>query len=176
MKWKGWNILHFIVTALLFVSCGEDEKPQLDTPKTPYYGTELQTNGYYSLPFNNGEARHLSYVLYRDGTVLYGGSPITSQVSEREKEYGDGTFYDIAKNEKTFWGVFTITGNDIMFNQWYLRDGGILTSYKTFGTVLNDSTFVMTSTDREGLESVNLDEIYRFKPLSTKPDSTNQFL
>lgn len=170
---------HFLIVLMLVVvvsSCKEDPDPVLSTAKSPYIGNQLKTTGYYSLSFNNAEARYLNYFLYRDGTILYGGSPLQTEVISRESEYANGQWAGVSANEKTFWGVFTVSGNSIFFDQWYLRDGNVLASYKTYGTILNDTTFVMTSTDREGFEDVPLDETYRFTAFSAKPDSVNQFL
>ena len=170
------SLILSLAVILLFNSCKEDPEPKLGTKKTDYIGNQLRTDGYYSLTYDNGESRFLNYILYRDGTLLFGGSPLTSQISDRELDYNNGKWNEVAAPEKTFWGVFTIDASDITFDQWQLRDGGVLASYKTYGKVLNDTTFVMTSTTRYGFEDISLDEIYRFQPLTQKPDSINQFL
>ena len=172
------RIDYFFVLIILmsFSSCKEDPEPKLGTPRDAYTGSQLRTDGYFSLTYDNGQPRLLNYILYRNGMLLFGGSPLISDKSKREAEFGNGIWNETAAPEKTFWGLFTINASDIMFDQWQLRDGGALASYKTYGKILNDTTFVMTSTTRFGFENETLDEIYRFTPLSKKPDSTNQFL
>jgi len=172
---KLLNIV-FVLLAIGFVSCKEDDDLKLGTAKENYTGS-LRTNGYYYLTISNSsEDRALCYFLYRDGTLMYGGAPLVADVPAREAEYINGAWAASAAPEKTFWGIFQITNNDILFDQWYLRDGGILAAYQTNGVILNDSTFMMTSSNREGLDGVPLEEVYHFKALSPKPDSTNQFL
>lgn len=171
------RIVFLVLTPLLFlISCKEEVEPKLSTQREMFTGNQLRTDGYYSLPYDNGELRNLNYIFYKDGTLLFGGSPLVSDKSKREAEYGNGIWNEIAAPEKTFWGLFIIDGSDITFDQWQLRDGGVLASYKTHGKILNDTTFVMTSTTRYGFEGIALDEVYRFTHLSQKPDSTNQFL
>jgi hypothetical protein len=168
--------LTFIICLLVLTSCGEKQELQLSTAKENYTGT-LKTNGYYYLTISNStEERTLSYFLYRNGTLLYGGAPLVNGVPTRETEYTNGTWALSAQPEKTYWGIFQISNNDILFDQWYIRDGGILAAYQSNGVVLNDSTFMMTTSNRDGLSGTPLEEVYHFKALSPKPDSTNQFL
>lgn len=173
---KLFPLLPLILSLCIFSCSKEEEELKLGTAKENYNGS-LRTDGYYSLIISNdAEERALSYILYRDGTLLYGGAPLTSDVSARETEFSNGTWTIAAAGEKTFWGIYQVDGNEITFDQWYIRDGGVLASYQTTGTILNDSTFIMSSSNREGLDGVPLEEVYHFKPLSEKPDSINQFL
>ena len=168
--------LFFVFILIGFTSCEEEDDVKLSTPKENYTGT-LRTNGYYSLTISNDtEERRLNYILYRDGTLLYGGAPLVANLAAREMEYTNGAWHLSSTSEKTFWGVFQTTGSDILFDQWYIRDGGLLASYQTSGTILNDTTFIMSSSTRDGLSGVLLEEVYHFKALASKPDSTNQFL
>jgi hypothetical protein len=168
--------LIFALLLLGLISCEEDKELKLSTPKENYTGS-LRTEGYYYLTISNAtEERALSYILYRDGTLLYGGAPLVADIAGRETDYTNGTWTLAATGEKTFWGVFQVIDNNMLFDQWYIRDGGLLASYQTKGTILNDTTFIMSSSNREGLDGVPLEEIYHFKALSPKPDSTNQFL
>ena len=167
-----------LLTVLLlgFFSCEEEKELKLGTPKQNYTGS-LRTDGYYYLTIaNDTEERALSYFLYRDGTILYGGAPLVEKISTRETEYSNGAWNISASGEKTYWGIFQVTGTDILFDQWYIRDGGLLAAYQTNGTILNDTTFIMSSSTREGLNGVPLEEVYHFKSFSPKPDSANQFL
>ena len=130
--------LHSLLIALLcltLTSCEEEKELKLGTEKENYTGS-LRTDGYYYLTIaNETEERTLSYFLYRDGTLLYGGAPLISGVAQRESEYENGTWKISASGEKTYWGIFKITNNDILFDQWYIRDGGLLAAYQTNGTI-----------------------------------------
>jgi hypothetical protein len=175
MMQKILNI-SFILCLVILTSCEDDQELKLSTPKESYSGS-LRTDGYYALTITNEtEERRLSYLLYRDGTILYGGAPLIPDVAARETEFSNGAWAASATEEKTFWGIFQVTNNDIVFDQWYIRDGGLLASYQTNGTILNDTTFIMSSSNREGLSGVPLEEVYYFKALPVKPDSVNLFL
>lgn len=174
---RSVNSFKYFLVFLLFVgSCKKEEEPQLSLKKQRYNGS-LRMDGYYYLDISTDtEERILSYILYRDGTVLYGGAPLRSDIANREMDYNNGKWSEVAENEKTFWGIFQVNNQEISFDQWYIRDGKIFTSYQNKGTILNDSTFLITSTTREGLEGVILTEKYHFKSLENKPDSLNDFL
>lgn len=170
---KNRIMIFLLITATLF-SCKEEEEPQLNLTRRSYAGT-MRTDGYYYHDFDNGSARKLIYILYRDGVVLYGGAPTNEALAEREVEFSNGRYAAAAAPEKTFWGLFKVEGNTITFNQWHVRDGAALAQYTTTGTLLSDTTFLMSSTDRNGVIGEAIDELYRFKA-AVKPDSTNQFL
>ena len=176
MKSTIWKSVFVLMAMLTLNACkDDDEDVKLSQVKAPYTGT-LKTNGYYYLDFNSDVSRKLIYILYRDGTILYGGSPPNTGLTAREEEFKNGDWKTLSVPEKTFWGTFKIDGSAITFCQWHLRDGGLLEEYKTYGSIINDSSFVMTGTTRTGQINAPIDELYHFKPLSPKPDSTNQFL
>ena len=175
MTMKKFSVL-LTVLLLGLLSCEEEKEIKLGTQKQNYTGN-LRTDGYYYLTISNDtEERALIYFIYRDGTVLYGGAPLITDISVREADFAEGRWAVSAKGEKTYWGIFQVTGSELLFDQWYIRDGGLLAAYQTNGTVLNDTTFIMSSSTREGLNGVPLEEVYHFKALSSKPDSVNQFL
>ncbi len=171
-----WFSLVVVLTFSIASCSKEGVVPTLSTPKEAYIGSQLRTNGYYSLKINDGSPRLINYLLYRDGTLLFGGSPLESNKALRETKYANGEWAAIVEPEKTFWGVFTVSGQDILFHQWYFRGTGTLASYKTTGIILSDSTFVMTATTREGFEDIPIEELYHYTAIAVKPDSTNQFL
>lgn len=180
MKSKSYYLKSSLVlfALLAFFACEDDTELVLSTKRVPYSGSALRFDGYYGHQFTDlqGDDRLLIKILYKDGTMLYGGAPLLEDVADREEELENGDYYNIAYPEKTYWGVFVIDGSKITTDQWYIRDGGLLASYQDYGNILNDSAYLVGSTNREGLQNSVLEEEYHFYPLEQKPDSTNQFL
>lgn len=149
----------------------------LSINKKPYTGSQLRTDGYY---YNEYVPGYLTvYFFYRDGILLYGNSFPVNKLHRQEEEYRNGTFYELNSDLKYYWGVFDLNDSKIRFERWYPSQS----PYKIFnkcGVILNDTTFVIQESYRiQGGQKTNveiLNEIYRFKPFSPKPDSTNTFV
>ena len=138
----------------------------------------LNLSGYYYLAYGNEkEKRKRIYFLYKNGIVLYGGTPSSSQLRETEEGFKTSGFYDFVKVRKYHWGIYTITGNKIKIERWNPGKPP-LRAFIEEGTVLNDSTFHIDkfywSNKNDGIEEE--DRTYHFKPFSPKPDSTNTFI
>ncbi len=165
-----------IITSLF--SCrGERWDDKLTLPKQDYYGNELRIDGYY---YNYSDSRYEIYFLFHNGTMLYGGVPLESELAEREQSFIDGSYYSIIKNSKTNWGRFIIEGNTIKQEYWPASTGGPLEAYTVSGVILNDTTFKMTKSWRsckpkKKKEKKEFETVYHFKQFSPKPDSTNAY-
>ena len=135
---------------------------ELTLPLEPYTGDELRTDGYYfySGPTDEGE-RFYALFLFRNGVVRYGGSSVGRETLERKFEEYGGRRYD--------WGVFVVNGDRIEVERWYPGDGPHTPAIVQSGRVLDDTTFVLTSSG--GAETT-----YHFRAFSPKPDSTSAFL
>lgn len=93
----------------------------------------------------------------------------------REKEY---------INTQIGWGVFNVTGSEIVIERWVTASGG--GTYPTQmlkGVIKNDTTIHFHTLI--GVHPVNynskkkvltIDETYHFRQFSPKPDSTNNFI
>jgi hypothetical protein len=168
--------LFIVLIIFTFANCrkGRNDK-ELTLPLVSYSGVDLSLDGYY---FEFQNEQYEIFFLYRNGVILYGGSGITiAELSEFEGRYSNGQFYESAKDSKTDWGRFNITGLNIKYEKWNPSTGGPLQTYLYSGIILNDTTFqITTSQDAHGngdVHSVNY--LYQFKKFSPKPDSTNQF-
>lgn len=179
------KVLVCIIGGLMLIfSC---EKPlfksdELSLNKESFNGNQLKTNGYFYDPYetSDGSIYHNVYFFYRNGVVLYGGAYEKNNLQvNKEQEYKNGTYYNNIKDSKDNWGIFVVAGNSIKFERWYPSSGGPLRTAVREGTILNDTTFHITVSyrmqDGEKKDVTERDETYYFKPLTPKPDSTNEF-
>lgn len=169
-----------ILVSLILSACacskivGEDEMILLE--RVDNTSSALRLDGYYFNEIGSDNPTIITYFFYRNGIVLYGGGRTKSEFSSLEEEYRNGAFYEAIKESKTWWGVYQIEGNEIRFERWYPGHR----PYSTFlnsGEVINDTTFLVTSSsESDGSEEVERDELFKFKQFSPKPDSTNTFI
>lgn len=156
---------------------GDDE---LFIERKPYLGNELKIDGYYYQ--ESEDLIYARYFFYKNGILLQGGGGGSSieQIIEKDEMIKNGTYYNTVKNSKLSWGVFEIEGTTIRFEHWYPSSGGPLKAYVRAGTIINDTTFRITQSYRmqsgTKTEMNSKDELYYFKELSPKPDSTNVFV
>jgi hypothetical protein len=160
----------------LFLSCCStlfpDEK--LSMQRTDYRGNELKTGGYYFRE-DKTSSRVVIYFLYNNGVLLYGGTPIISEIEKREQEFTNGEWEHSRKNDKAAWGIFRIDGKKIIIQGWGDSGGGGMPVVTKYGDIVNDSTFVLTKSIVYDKESF-MNEVYHFKQFSPKPDSTNVYI
>lgn len=163
----------------LFIYCefiiGDDDKFTLN--RRDYNGSELKLEGYYF-----SSSGHLGKIkihfLFKNG-VLLGSNEVWEQANivEVEKEFSDGQYYERIKDNKQYWGVFSINGNKIETQRWFETSGSTLNAYSHTGEIINDTTFRMTEVKRvDGTEKREIDYLFHFQAFSPKPDSTCPFI
>lgn len=177
----GLSSILFCACACSFINdtlLGADD--ELSISKKTYLGKELRTDGYYLKETNDKYSN--AYFFYKNGVVLSGNAikNTSEKIKEKEEEYTDGTYYSYVKKDKINWGLFEIEGSIIRFERWYPGSGGPLSAYIREGTILNDTIFKITQSYRmqneKKTEIRSKDELYYFKALNPKPDSTNVFV
>jgi hypothetical protein len=148
-----------------------DEKLSLE--RTDYHGNELRTDGYYYYQEEN-YTHTLVVFLYKNGTILSARSYSSHDLNDVEKEMVNS--YDKIGKEKTYWGVFTINGNQIKYERWVAPTESISIS-KSIGYIENDTTFCITeeffSYNRK---TYHTNEVWHFKHFTNKPDSINSYI
>lgn len=157
------------------VSCKKD-KP-LTLQKTPYFGTELQTNGYYysSVMDEEGVERFSIIVLYRDGTLLMPGieSSKTTSLSAIESEIVNGAIDANSADFKRSWGLFIVESDTLVTESWFPTLFRGLHAVQSRVFIENDSTLVVQPTNMKG----GLPQrTYYFREFNPKPDSVNAFV
>lgn len=169
---------------MMFNSCSfwnddikrDDDK--LTIPKTPFTGNQLRIDGYYYSLFNN--EINTIYVYFQNGVFQhFGVTKCGLDFDKAELYFSNANSLKVIKNNKYFWGVFLINGDNIKKEEWQ-PSSGAFPVYTSEGKILNDTTILFTQLYRlqngqkTGLTTIN--ETYYFRKFSPKPDSTNEFI
>src|SRR5688572_21384158 len=112
---------------------GNDDS--LSISRRPLISNQLRIDGYYRFNYGNPEYASI-LIFYKNGIVLDGGTPLSSEIISREQQFANGQFYNFAKSDKLSWGVYTVEGNKIQFEKWYPSSGGPLKSYICSGVII----------------------------------------
>lgn len=180
IKSMGIKLLLIMAIMSLASNCSKDKiwkDDELSLKKVDYTGNQIRIDGYY---YQIKDDYHFDiYFFYNNGIIIAAGGVFNSIIEMNEyinNEFLNDMNY---QNYKSNWGVFNINKNIIQFERWYPSDPP-LKAYIRAGTILNDTTFHITESyrmkDGEKTEIDVEDEIYHFKQLSPKPDSTNSFV
>ena len=110
------------------------------------------------------------YVFYQNGLVFTPGA--TYDTNEDFHIFRDTEYL------KRHWGLFIIDKDIIQIEEYKVSMIEGMPAYIKFGTILNDTTFVLEEERRsnDGSEYSRINEVYHFKQFSPKPDSTNNFI
>jgi hypothetical protein len=159
----GMNLFMFCCSTLF-----PDEK--LSMQRMDYTGNELRTDGYYEHFFSEGKS--YGTFLYRNGTIL---NIPGKEGDYSEKRFFDPQFIEQIKGKKYSWSVFVINDEKIIIQGWGDSGGGGMPTVTKYGNIINDTTFVLTKSIVYNKERF-MNEIYRFKQFTNKPDSTNIYI
>jgi hypothetical protein len=156
----------------------QDEKYTLI--RTSYLGNQLKINGYYYTYVNETDSINSKYLdvlfLYNNGVAIFAGGGIKEEMEEmlRKEE-----FYNYIKNVPAAWGIFNIENDSIKIER--PKSYGWFNSYMytLVGTIQDDSTIYIIkdarSTGNGGKPKI-INQLYRFREFTPKPDSTNVFV
>jgi hypothetical protein len=134
---------------------------------------KIKLDGYF---LESNKVNSTTYFFYQNGVVIEYSSYKPEDSLKIENTMRDAEILAKIKGNKDRWGVYRIEGNNIFMEKWYPSDRPLDAFLKT-GTILNDSTFVFdTSSEPDGSKKETINETYRFKKFSPKPDSTNLFI
>lgn len=172
---KAFFIIAYI--ALLFMeSCIKWEDEPLTIKKKPYEGLELRTDGYY---YNMEDDKiWYTYFFYRNGVLLYGAGTDTldDNLDKYDEWFVSEAFLEYIKTNKRRWGLFEIHDDSIVFERWVMAEGGFPV-LRFSGNIIDDTTFIITRSEYPHQGDVyNKNEVFHFRSLSPKPDSTNTFI
>lgn len=120
-------------------------------------------------------------ILYQNGIILEGGSSeISAGLNSVDSNLLAPNNYNNSYDREIpyIWGIYTIKDNNIILERYKVPAYG--ESYQTYvdqGFILNEKQFVVTSRKyiKIGKLETRQDTFY-FRPLPTKPDSTNNFI
>jgi len=170
------SLFTLIGVSMMFFSCCNSLFPdeELTMQRKDYTGNELRIDGYYVHYYADGMTN--ADFFYRNGIRLrVSGRRVDGIADFSENRFLDVDFINRVKGRKSNWSVFEITGDDIVIHGWAYSSGGGIPVATRRGKILNDTTFVITSTHVHGQTS-EINEVYSFRKFSPKPDSTNNFI
>ena len=164
-----------ICSLVLLAGCAKSRQDDdLSLPLRPHTGS-LRIDGYYYNDYANGSHRHY-YFLFGNGVIVDARAYEISDTAKAEAYFSLPTWPVEIRKHKYGWGLFITEGNKIEFERWY-PGGTPLQAFVSSGTILNDTTFHITSSRRSnGDDDDSEDEVYHFRKFSPKPDSTNDYV
>jgi len=173
------KILILIFILSLTVNCKKEKlDDKLTMQRKEYIGNQLRIDGYYYYKYGNPEYISMQF-MYKNGIIMDMGVS-NKNIDAIETEILTPEYINAIKKYKCNWGVFQIENTSIKFEKWYPVSDGVYHAYVRSGAILNDTTFVINESyrfqDGQKTEIRSLNEIYRFKNFSPKPDSTNSFI
>lgn len=180
MQKRALFIIIWITIILGLSNCrfGLCKDDNLRLPQENYTGDQLKIQGYFFGDSTSNIAPIFVdvIVLYNNGVVLQTQLP-TSEIEPNVSPFS--SFTTPATDIREDWGLFRINGSYIEIERWRESGCGAKTKYEV-GTILNDTTFVMIAREyRQNGQAGKLERpnsIYRYRSLTQKPDSTNNFL
>jgi hypothetical protein len=164
------KILLFLLVFNLF-SCQLIEDENFSFDLQPYYGKEINTEGYFKLI--NGEYSGTENIndtsilfFYKNGIVLF--SSELDLVDEKRLNKSRGIYYN--------WGIYKIE-NDSVYIQNKFNSGDFRTYvYTRVAKIENDSTINFCYTKSTNIGYFKTNHTYVFVKFISKPDSINDFI
>jgi hypothetical protein len=165
-----------IIFSLTFLlsSCLKDD--ELSLIRKDNTSKKLKLTGYFYNEFTDNSNKVQIYFLYQNGIIMYGLTQDKNNLISFEEDFRSGKFYLDYAHNKYIWGIYEINAEVFKFERWYPSEKPHRTSIRE-GLIQNDSTFtIKKSYKADGSDLVERDELYKFKKLNPKPDSTNMFV
>jgi len=159
------NYRYCLIVFLFLWSCIKplpDE--ELTMKKTPYIGTEIQMDGYYSV-FDKDYNQYSNLIFYSNGILLS-----FSYSKEYADFYRDKKIINLIRDTKERWNLYQISNDSIAIQGWTLNNNYQYVIKNIKAKIINDTTISLKSVKNESWIS------YHFKRFSPKPDSTNVFI
>ena len=170
----GYKFLVFLVFCCSFL----DDK--LILKKERYTDDRMRIDGYY---YQENAINCTSvYFFYNDGTFIDAGCfPCNSDEITIKVENKDWSQWYQSKHSGIGYGVFQVSGSQILIENWRPSSRKSLPAYLYKGEIINDTTFVITQSQRSKPNVSDNDfrirrDVFRFKQFNPKPDSTNRFV
>jgi hypothetical protein len=165
-----------LLSLMASIGCSKQSDQAFDIGRTSYNGAALRTDGYYRYTTGANDPYERVVFLYRNGILLYGNGVEKGRLSDLEAAYASGAYYDQVKDDLSYWGLFLIHQDSIVYERRARGDLGLVVR-KVHGKITSDTSFLMTiSEDVDGTNRIAINELYDFKPFSPKPDSANTFI
>jgi hypothetical protein len=162
---------YLVILVVSVQSCLKDENISLK--KIENNSNKIRLDGYFLTSDNFG---YSPYFLYQNGVIFSWTFISSMDTLNYENQFSDKMLIEKIKWWKYSWGVYQIINNEILIERWYPGERPY-DVFLTKGKILNDTTFILTEfSEPDGSKKETINETYRFKKFSPKPDSTNMFI
>jgi len=133
----------------------------------------FSTQGLYY--YKNIETDQVKYIIFYQDGIVYGPFTSNRNINEIIKNINNPLYS--GKDLVYSWGIYNVKNSILTIETWTSSDGGPYPTVIREAEIINDTTFVVTkSMYSDGYKKEKHSEIYHFKYLSTKPDSTNPYI
>lgn len=159
----------------LILSCNKDDEGA-ELFKASYIGNELNIHaGLYLHRDSAGEILS-SFFFYRDGVMIDPGA-IDQEKIDRSRDAGGWEDAATFKDNKSRWGIFEISNDEIKIEQWVVFQNDPLKTIVSRGVILSDTSFTIREVVNNRTNEVfEIDWLYELESFAPKPDSTNTFI
>jgi hypothetical protein len=166
--------MYTTILLALCLGCTKIRECRLELNRFDYNSEELSIQGYYYTKADDGKIQP-QFIFYRNGVIkqLGGTSYNEADLLEAEASWLEIESINFSRNKRINWGIFHIFNDQIVLEIWSSSKGGAPPLYRRQGSILNDSTFILTSYESCEGYSGEGEDTYYFKNLAVKPDSTN---
>jgi hypothetical protein len=181
MKSIKMYILILIAVLGLNASCkklGLCEDDNLSIVRKDYLGDELRIDGFFIEYQQDSSEEYTNLKFFYQNGVELGFLDYNNKANNS----GDLDIDKIDNSLKSIgaWGVYNISGKKIEIERYRITINGCRKTTYQEGEIQNDTTFIINRIEyRDGgkIESVETpNSTFYFRPLDTKPDSTNSFI
>jgi hypothetical protein len=167
---KAMFKIYLLLLIISVQSCLKDD--DLIIKRVDNNSKKIKLNGYYL----ETKFTHNPYFFYQNGVVFKYSSRELKDSLLIEDGMTNEVNLSLLKKLKYSWGIYQIINNEILIERWYPGEKPY-DAFLTKGRILNDTTFVLTEfSESDGSKKETINEIYRFRKFSPKPDSTNAFI
>ena len=168
-----------IILFFLILSSCLSKDDSLRNEREDYTGDNLRINGfyyYYDYAYDPGRIMNIIF-LYRNGIYfLINGDGKERTSPDEVKTLLTEEHIQTCKTWKLNWGIFLIKGNNILIEKWSSTGIGWKTTITESGTILNDTSFIITKRGNSEIGMKDTYYEYFFYQYNPKPDSTNVFI
>lgn len=148
---------------------------KLSLNKESYTGNKMRTDGYYYMNFGNPGKVDIHF-FYGNGIAIYCENPFAKEFESHEEKFWDGSYYNLIRDKKYYWGVFIVEDSVVKYELWNPSNPPYR-AYLHTGKIVNDTTLQIPYSVRLNGEDGNaVDWTLHFKQFIPKPDSTNSFI
>ncbi len=176
--------LVLLVCLCLHSSCFKERNDKIvdgfSSNRGDYKGNQIRFDGYYyNVEYNaDGTSWINAKFFYRNGIILRTDPYPLKDSASMLNEFKEGTFINKAKGSSEYWGQFYISQGSLTYEvPGAPTFAGGRYVFSHFGRIENDTSLVFYFTQRvNGANQATINEVYKFKHFSPKPDSVNKYI